>query len=78
MSLVVLRRHVLRSFAALASAVPLFRPGNSLPGSAAPWMGAPPASTTATSEPGDAARHALRLSLKASVSEGIVAEVFTA
>jgi MFS family permease len=41
-------------------------------------MGAPPASTTSTSEPGDAARHALRRSLKASVSEGIVAEVFTA
>jgi len=77
-SLAVLRRHVLRSFAALATAVPLFRPGNSLPGSAAPLMGAPPASTTPTSEPGDAARHALRRSLKASVSEGIVAEVFTA
>ncbi|QRO02101.1 MFS transporter [Archangium violaceum] len=78
MSLAVLRRNVLRSFAALASAVPLFRPGNSLPGAAAPLMGAPPASTTPTAAPGTAARRALRLSLKASVSEGIVAEVFTA
>ncbi|QRK06343.1 MFS transporter [Archangium violaceum] len=78
MSLAVVRRNVLRSFAALASAVPLFRPGNSLPGSAAPLLGAPAASTTATSAPDTAGRRALRCSLKASVSEGIVAEVFTA
>jgi MFS family permease len=77
-SLAVLSRNVLRSFAALASAVPLFRPGNSLPGSAAPLLGAPAASTTPTATPGSAARQTLRLSLKASVSEGIVAEVFTA
>ncbi|MFE8598957.1 MFS transporter [Archangium violaceum] len=78
MSLAVLRRHVLRSFAALATAVPLFRPGNSLPGSAAPLMGAPTVGTTPTSTPGTEARSALRGSLKASVAEGIVAEVFTA
>ncbi len=41
-------------------------------------MGAPPASTTPTAAPGNEARRALRRSLKASVSEGIVAEVFTA
>ncbi|HYO55391.1 MFS transporter [Archangium sp.] len=78
MSLAALRRNVLRSFAALASAVPLFRPGSSLPGSAAPLLGAPPASTPTTSTPGNAARHTLRGSLKASVAEGILAEVFTA
>ncbi|PTL80904.1 MFS transporter [Vitiosangium sp. GDMCC 1.1324] len=78
MSLAVLRRHVFRSFAALASAVPLFRPGNSLPGAAAPLMGAPPAGTTPAPAPDTVERKSLRHSLKASVSEGIVAEVFTA
>lgn len=78
MSLAVLRRNVFRSCAALASAVPLFRPGNSLPGSAAPLLGAPAASTAPTAPPGNPARRALRRSLGASVSEGIVAEVFTA
>ncbi|ADO71945.1 MFS transporter [Stigmatella aurantiaca] len=72
---VALRRHVLRSFAALASAVPLFRPGSSLPGASAPLLGAPP--------PGQCAafptpRRALRQTLKASVAEGMVTEVFTA
>ncbi|MGZ3457670.1 MAG: MFS transporter [Archangium sp.] len=78
MSLAVLRRHVLRSFAPLASAVPLFRPGGSLPGSAAPLVGASLASTASPPAEGNAARHALRRSLRASVAEGIGAEVFTA
>ncbi|HEX8436700.1 MFS transporter [Archangium sp.] len=67
MSLDAVRRNLLRSFAALAAAVPLFRPGNSLPGA-----GAPGVSKAGT------ARQTLRGSLRASVSEGIVAEVFTA
>jgi MFS family permease len=78
-SLDAVRRNLLRSFAALASAVPLFRPGNSLPGSAAPLLGAPAASTAAPGvSKGGTARQTLRHSLRASVSEGIVAEVFTA
>ncbi len=77
MSLAAVRRHFLRGFAALATAVPLFRPGGSLPGSAAPLLGAPAASTAPTAPDGPE-RHALRRSLRASVSEGIVAEVFTA
>ncbi len=79
MSLDAVRRNLLRSFAALASAVPLFRPGNSLPGSAAPLLGAPPAGTaTPGVSKAGTARQTLRRSLRASVSEGIVAEVFTA
>jgi MFS family permease len=72
---VALRRHVLRSFAALASAVPLFRPGSSLPGSAAPLLGAPPPAEQPVST---APRQVLRRTLKASVTEGMVTEVFTA
>ncbi|TQF16015.1 MFS transporter [Myxococcus llanfairpwllgwyngyllgogerychwyrndrobwllllantysiliogogogochensis] len=70
------RRYVLSSFASLASAVPLFRPGSSLPGSAAPLMGAPPAdSPDGLSHP--PARR-LRATLGASVVEGMFTEVFTA
>ena len=69
------RRHVLRSLAALASSVPLFRPGSPLPGAAAPLMGGPPPGGERTAP---APRSALRLSLKASVAEGMFAEVFTA
>ncbi|MBZ4422870.1 MFS transporter [Myxococcus sp. RHSTA-1-4] len=76
MSPAAFRRYVLRSFASLASAVPLFRPGNSLPGFSAPLLGAPPADV-----PGPASTRAtgrLRASLGASVVEGMFAEVFTA
>ncbi|ATB33499.1 MFS transporter [Melittangium boletus] len=73
MSLARLHRHVLRSLTSLSSAVPIFRPG-----SATPLLGAPTASTTAAAPPGHAERRTLRGSLKASVAEGIVAEVFTA
>jgi MFS family permease len=76
-SLAAVRRHVLRSFASLATAVPLFRPGSSLPGAAAPLLGAPAASTAPASTDG-AKRQALRRSLGVSVAEGIVAEMFTA
>jgi MFS family permease len=69
------RRYVLSSFASLASAVPLFRPGSSLPGSSAPLLGAPPvdgpdAHLTPTRR--------LRATLGLSVAEGMFAEVFTA
>ncbi len=70
------RRPFLRSFASLASAVPLFRPGSSLPGSTAPLLGAPP-----TDGPGPRvaeSRGRLRQTLGASVVEGMFAEVFTA
>jgi hypothetical protein len=70
------RRHLLSSFASLASAVPLFRPGTSLPGSSAPLLGAPPADG-----PGPLSTPAvgrLRRTLGASVAEGMFAEVFTA
>jgi len=76
LSPVAFRRHVFRSIASLASAVPLFRPGTSLPGSSAPLLGAPPPdgpSPGASASPGR-----LRRSLGASVSEGMFAEVFTA
>jgi MFS family permease len=70
-----LRRQVLRSFAALATCVPLFRPGSSLPGASAPLLsGPPPEAGPAAPSP----RASLRLSLKASVAEGMLAEVFTA
>ncbi|QSQ15498.1 MFS transporter [Myxococcus landrumensis] len=79
LSLAAFRRHLLSSFASLATAVPLFRPGSSLPGSAAPLLGAPPADAEAL----DAARQSpasgrLRATLGASVVEGMFAEVFTA
>ncbi|HEX8705949.1 MAG TPA: MFS transporter [Myxococcaceae bacterium] len=69
------RRHALRSLAALASSVPLFRPGSPLPGASAPLLGGPPPGDEPTAP---APRSALRLSLKASVAEGMFAEVFTA
>ncbi|WP_224246028.1 MFS transporter [Hyalangium gracile] len=75
MSPAALRRHFLRSLASLATSIPLFRPGSSLPGANAPLVGAPPldvASVRTRSRP------ALRLSLRASVAEGMFAEVFTA
>lgn len=76
MSPAAFRRHVLRSFASLASAVPLFRPGTSLPGSSAPLLGAPPPDGPA---PGHSqAPGRLRRTLGASVMEGMFAEVFTA
>ena len=74
MSPAAFRRYVLNSFASLASAVPLFRPGTSLPGSAAPLLGAPPADS-----PGPGSTRAvgrLRRTLGASVVEGMFAEVF--
>ena len=76
MTLAALRRQFLRSLASLASAVPLFRPGASLPGSSAPLLGAPPANG-----PGPGGRRAhgrLRQTLGLSVVEGMFAEVFTA
>lgn len=76
MSPAAFRRHVLSSFASLASAVPLFRPGSSLPGSSAPLLGAPPADGPAPRATGATGR--LRRSMGASVVEGMFAEVFTA
>lgn len=70
-----LRRHVLRSFASLASGVPLFRPGGTLPGASAPLLSAPPPG--GARPPGTPPRR-LRYSLKASIAEGMFAEVFTA
>ncbi|MET0405457.1 MAG: MFS transporter [Cystobacter sp.] len=72
MSLAVLRRHFLRGFASLASVVPFARPG------AAPLAGAPSSSSTAHIPAGLKARRRLRQSLRASVAEGIVAEIVTA
>ncbi|XXF81280.1 MFS transporter [Myxococcaceae bacterium GXIMD 01537] len=67
-------RRLPRSFATLGAAVPVFRPGGTLPGSSAPLLGAPP--------PGEAPLHRpprrLRASLRTSVVEGMFAEVFTA
>ncbi|HEX8539287.1 MAG TPA: MFS transporter, partial [Cystobacter sp.] len=72
MSLAVLHRHVLRSLAALASVVPFARPGS------APLAGAPSTSTTAHVPSSLKGRRRLRRSLRASVAEGIMAEVVTA
>jgi MFS family permease len=68
------RRQLLRGLTALATAVPSFRAGASLPGASAPLVGAPAASSSTVREEGEV----LRRSLRASVSEGVVAEVFTA
>ncbi|NVJ23222.1 MULTISPECIES: MFS transporter [Myxococcus] len=76
MSTAAFRRYVLSSFASLASAVPLFRPGSSLPGSAAPLLGAPPADSPDVPSHMPAKR--LRATLGASVVEGMFTEVFTA
>ncbi|MCE9671173.1 MFS transporter [Myxococcus stipitatus] len=76
MSPAAFRRYVLSSFASLATAVPLFRPGSSLPGAAAPLQGAP--AVDSPKGPPGAAPHRLRGSLGASVAEGMFAEVFTA
>ncbi|ATB39859.1 hypothetical protein CYFUS_005307 [Cystobacter fuscus] len=72
MPLAVLHRHVLRSLAALASVVPFARPG------APPLASAPSTSTTAHVPSSHKARRRLRRSLRASVAEGIMAEVVTA
>lgn len=69
------RQHFLRSLASLAAAVPLFRPGSSLPGANAPLLGAPPADMAAAST---RSRPWMRLSLRTSIAEGMFAEVFTA
>lgn len=71
----VLRRQILNSFATLASAVPLLRPGAPQPGSAPPLRGAPLEGRVGRL---GAERSQLRRSLRASVAEGMVAEVFTA
>jgi MFS family permease len=71
-SFAVLPRRVLRSLTHLASAVSFSRPG------APPLASAPSASTTAQAPPGRVAHRTLRGSLRSSVYEGMVAEVFTA
>ncbi|MFP2956630.1 MFS transporter [Myxococcus sp. 1LA] len=76
MTRAALRRQFLRSFASLATAVPLFRPGSSLPGSSAPLLGAPP-----VDGPGPSAHKPhgrLRRTMGVSVVEGMFSEVFTA
>ncbi|WP_338866198.1 MFS transporter [Myxococcus stipitatus] len=78
LSLAAFRRHLLSSFASLATAVPLFRPGSSLPGSSAPLLGAPPADAEAPDATRPAPSRRLRATLGASVVEGMFAEVFTA
>ncbi|MFY1827606.1 MFS transporter [Myxococcus fulvus] len=75
MSPAAFRRYVLSSFASLASAVPLFRPGSSLPGASAPLLGAPPVDGPDAHQM-PAPR--LRATLGLSVVEGMFAEVFTA
>lgn len=75
MSPTALRRPFLRNLATLATAIPLFRPGGSVPGANAPLLGGPlpdEAPAPARERPG------LRLSLRTSVVEGMFAEVFTA
>jgi MFS family permease len=69
-----LRQHFVRSIASLATAIPLFRPGNSLPGANAPLLGAPPADAAAVSA---RSRPWMRLSLRTSIAEGMFAEIFT-
>ncbi|MFL5343353.1 MAG: MFS transporter [Hyalangium sp.] len=76
MSIAAPRRPFLRSVASLANAIPLFRPGSSLPGANAPLSSAPP--LDAASPAPTRTKPWLRLSLKASVTEGMFAEVFTA
>ncbi|MCY1045055.1 MFS transporter [Corallococcus sp. bb12-1] len=75
MSPAAFRRHLVQSFASLATGVPLFRPGASLPGASAPLLGAPPPSD---SHRGPPVHRRLRGSLRMSVVEGMFAEVFTA
>lgn len=76
MSSAALRRQLVRSFSSLASGIPLFRPGSQLPGSAAPLLGAPPPQRRPMPPPAERSR--LRTTLRLSVTEGMVAEVFTA
>ncbi|MCY1036994.1 MFS transporter [Corallococcus sp. BB11-1] len=75
MSPAAFRRHLVQSFASLATGVPLFRPGASLPGSSAPLLGAPPPSDGPQGPP---VHQRLRGSLRMSIVEGMFAEVFTA
>ncbi|RKH34422.1 MFS transporter [Corallococcus praedator] len=75
MSPAAFRRHLVQGFASLATGVPLFRPGASLPGSSAPLLGAPP---PPDSHRGPPVHRRLRGSLRMSVVEGMFAEVFTA
>jgi MFS family permease len=70
-----LRHRFLSSLGSLATAIPLFRPGSSLPGANAPLVSAPAPDEAPGSAP---SRPWLRLSLRASVAEGMFAEVFTA
>lgn len=70
-----LRRHFLRSLGSLATAIPLFRPGSSVPGANAPLISAPGPEVAPGTAP---SRQWLRPSLRASVAEGMSAEVFTA
>lgn len=67
-------RRLLGVFAALGAAVPLYRPGGSLPGAQAPYLGAP--SPEARSAHGSS-HGRLRRSLRASLTEGMFAEVVT-
>lgn len=62
------------SLARLASAVPLFRPGSSLPGANAPLVSAPDTAPTAQRSHGAT----LRRSLRYACVEGMLAEAFTA
>ncbi|KFE70239.1 MFS transporter [Hyalangium minutum] len=69
------RRPFLRSLSTLATAIPLFRPGGSVPGANAPLLSGP-LPDESPSSPRE--RPGLRLSLRTSVVEGMFAEVFTA
>lgn len=75
MSPVAFRRRIVQSFASLATGVPLFRPGASLPGASAPLLGAPPPPDGPRGPP---VHRRLRASLRVSIVEGMFAEVFTA
>jgi MFS family permease len=70
----VARRPFSSVFAQLASAIPLFRPGEGLPGANAPYAAAPLTGTRQR----ESRVAKVRRSLRASCAEGMLAEVFTA
>lgn len=70
-----LHRRLVSWFSLLGAAVPLFRPGSPMPGSAAPFSSGP-GPDAASTHPRQ--RNKLRVSLSASLGEGVFAEVVTA
>jgi MFS family permease len=68
------QRRFTRSFAALAAAVPVFRPGTTSPGGSAPFASAPLTHGRSRRAPASKIRSSLRIC----TSEGLVAETVTA